>query len=493
MTFLAKLQVKVQEFKVQQGQITIFTLMIFMMVVSVLLGQYGSALGYACQADGKCAARLSLESFLAAYQRPLRDRYHILSVDGGYGTEKFQQEYIEQHIQKLCDENIKSTLTKKLVQSMDMNNLTFIMLDDGDWSFMLREIQLYAKNDGVIQEIQSFIHQWNSNNKAASSTLQRKQQEVIPDAQDGNGEIQQVRDPRDQLMSIWNKGILNAALPEGYPVSEKEVEMSDVSFPEMGERSGMGMNFKDDHGILSVFQQWQSMFDLNEVGHTIVRESSVLWYIQDVFQNAVEIEENEDSVLNYEMEYLISGNVKDSENLKNVLWKLLALRCVMNLSYILSSPSMTVQVEETAAVISTGLLIPQFTEVVAFLLKMSWAFSEALSDTRALLQGRKIPFLKSQTSWHLSWKDLMDLSSSILDGGGCDQGLGYEDYLNVLLVLTGRDRKYRRMTHLMEKNIRLLPEYGHFSMKNCIYGVEAEFCLDLGKYKKYSIKSALSY
>ena len=46
------------------GQVTVFALMIFMVVLSVLIGQYRSALFYACYTDANTAARLSADAFL---------------------------------------------------------------------------------------------------------------------------------------------------------------------------------------------------------------------------------------------------------------------------------------------------------------------------------------------------------------------------------------------------------------------------------------------
>ena len=63
----------------------------------------------------------------------------------------------------------------------------------------------------------------------------------------------------------------------------------------------------------------------------------------------------------------------------------------------------------------------------------------------------------------------------------------------MFLMLMNRDVKYRRMTHLMEKNIRLLPEYPQFRMAQCIYGVQATFYCEIGHGMEYKAQAALSY
>ena len=80
------------------GQVTVFALMIFMVVLSVLIGQYRSALFYACYTDANTAARLSADAFLAAYHRELRNCYGILAVDAGCGQKTFNSQKIEQKL-----------------------------------------------------------------------------------------------------------------------------------------------------------------------------------------------------------------------------------------------------------------------------------------------------------------------------------------------------------------------------------------------------------
>ena len=81
----------------------------------------------------------------------------------------------------------------------------------------------------------------------------------------------------------------------------------------------------------------------------------------------------------------------------------------------------------------------------------------------------------------------------MLDDNAGNEGLAYDDYLKIFLLIQNRDEKYRRMTHLMEKNIRLQQEYSGFYMKNCIYGVQAVFQSEFGIGGTYQVQTGLSY
>ena len=95
------------------GQITVFMLMLFMIVSSLLIAQYHSAVYYACRADSERAGRLSVDSLLAGYVKPLKERYQILAFDGGFGEKEFSQEKINGELLDVYKKNIQSSIDKK--------------------------------------------------------------------------------------------------------------------------------------------------------------------------------------------------------------------------------------------------------------------------------------------------------------------------------------------------------------------------------------------
>lgn len=488
-----------------EGQITIFVLLIFMIVVSLLASQYRSALFYACRADAERAARLSVDSFLAAYHRPLKERYEILAVDGGFGQDAFCQEVIESQLLQVFENNMQSSMVKNQTASMELSGEPiFTFLVEGDWELFLREITLNRQETLVIDSVEYIVDQWQKQNDYAYGELEQKRSdaenaEISSDANaDDKEEItaENVQDPRDFVMNIWNQGILKAACPGDFDVSEKEVQMADVSFPEASEQVNLWVDFKNDSSIQRLLSSWEDVLKPDMFMDMLSEDFVVQSYIKDMFRSAVskhETSENEPNVLNYEMEYIIGGHEQDRENLKTVLWKILALRCVFNLSYLLSSVEKENQVMVTASTLSLALVIPQFTEVIAFLLKVAWAFAESLADCRTLLNGGKVPLVKNDTTWYLTWNQMLQLHTGLLDGNTSEEGLDYDTYLQVLLMFTKSDTKCRRMTHIMEKNIQMLPGYSGFKMKNCIYGIQAEFICDFKGFGQYRVQTALSY
>ena len=109
--------------------------------------------------------------------------------------------------------------------------------------------------------------------------------------------------------------------------------MTDVSFPEAGQKIQRYIDFKDDASIQDLFEGWDGILEPELGLGDIVSDGAVQLYIMEVFNHAATAESrvSHERVLNYEVEYILAGNESDSENLKTVLWKLLAFRCVMNL------------------------------------------------------------------------------------------------------------------------------------------------------------------
>ena len=121
----------------------------------------------------------------------------------------------------------------------------------------------------------------------------------------------------------------------------------------------------------------------------------------------------------------------------------------------------------------TGALgLTPLVEITSFFIMGVWALGESIVDVQTLLEGRKVPLLKSREDWALGVEQLLRMGqsrgSSVTSGGG--KGLDYAGYLKLLLLLVPSGQKYYRMMDVMQMDIRL--EQGGFLMKRCGYRVD---------------------
>ena len=73
-------------------------------------------------------------------------------------------------------------------------------------------------------------------------------------------------------------------------------------------------------------------------------------------------------------------------------------------------------------------------------------------DVRSLLDGQKAAITKDDTNWQLSLSGLMKLGTDEDTGTGMDvqDGMGYKDYMRMLLFLEGKERMSMRAMGIIE-------------------------------------------
>ena len=174
----------------------------------------------------------------------------------------------------------------------------------------------------------------------------------------------------------------------------------------------------------------------------------------------------------YQMEYLLTGGEDDRSNLADAVKQVLMVRSGLNLIHILSDSQKREEAKALALVITGALGLTPLVEITSFFIMGVWALGESIVDVQTLLEGRKVPLLKSREDWALGVEQLLHMGqsrgSSVTSGG--EKGLDYAGYLKLLLLLVPSGQKYYRMMDVMQMDIRL--EQGGFLMKRCGYRVD---------------------
>lgn len=188
----------------------------------------------------------------------------------------------------------------------------------------------------------------------------------------------------------------------------------------------------------------------------------------------------------YEMEYLISGKESDRENLSQTASEMLAVRTGLNLIHILSDPQKREEARGLAALIAGSVGLAPLASVLAVFIMGVWALGEGIMDLRILLQGGKIPILKSSVDWQLDLDSLLRLGEKAdLPGGDLPQkGFSYQGYLKLLLLPMDSSQKYYRMMDMIQANlVRKQPD---FLIQNMVYQVDIKSGV-CGKHSFFSL------
>lgn len=179
----------------------------------------------------------------------------------------------------------------------------------------------------------------------------------------------------------------------------------------------------------------------------------------------------------YELEYLIEGNSRDRDNLSGVVARLTAMRGGLNLIHIISDSQKRQEARSLALAIVGGSGILPLVSVTAFLIMSMWALGEALMDVRDLLDGGRVPVLKTRDDWKLNLEDLLDIGRNrrLRDTGITDcrsKGPDYKGYIRILIFGGYGPETIYRMMDIMQINIGR--EQKGFSMESCACKVETK-------------------
>jgi len=174
--------------------------------------------------------------------------------------------------------------------------------------------------------------------------------------------------------------------------------------------------------------------------------------------------------LNYEREYLVFGAEKDKSNLFAMVLHLVAIRTLLCMVMLLKQPEKVARVELLAAGVVGFTGIPVLAAVVKYSLLLLWSVEEALVETAALLQGKRIPLVGPGT---ITFEELFLMNKKTIQAKAkqlsLSAGAAYTDYLTLLSLTRGTKKKAYRALDLIQENIRY--RYNDkFRIRNVITG-----------------------
>ena len=155
------------------------------------------------------------------------------------------------------------------------------------------------------------------------------------------------------------------------------------------------------------------------------------------------------TVLKYELEYVISGKDSDKENLASVVEKIVLAKTGINMAYLITDKEKIEQVSAIAASVAIVTGLPFLEPVAKGVLISAWSMAEAVNDMKILLSGGKVALTKSKGSWRTS-------IDNITNGGKKEdsKGLSYKEYCQILIAVQNTGDSLYRIMDLIQINIQ---------------------------------------
>ena len=463
-----------------KGSITLDLCLILLVLLSLIAAALRSSRLAAGRAALACAQEQGLYSMFSQYDRTLFDRYGILFLDAGYGGESLQLG----RVLKQTEGDVSMVLYPKKESAfpgaVDLlrfgpveSELTGYVLatDNGGAAFRRQVCEAMRGSLGSAlleagkQKIQAEGRTEDSlQREAGKITADRAGEFYAEDHPEGSGCQGEVTvpehfvNPIESIRVLKKKGILPLVIPAGRQLSSGSLKPEELV---SGRILQTGMNMAPSGWKGGDEEFLMREFLIQNFGCFTCQRGS--------------------ASAEYQVEYVLAGKNSDVENLKAAVKKLQKLREKSNLIYLISSPQRREEAAEMAAVICASLGNPELEPAVSFALKKCWAWGESVLDLRELLDGGKIPIVKTDSSWQLSLHSLADLQSAAdTQRHSSEGGLTYEEYLQILLLKIKADTLATRMMDLTELNLREENPGKKFCLDCCLDAAEVKIRTESG-------------
>ena len=428
------------------GEVTVYLTLTFVLFVSLILALVESASVQMAKNYRRADMNRALECVFAEYQKELLENYDVFAIECGYETGT----YTEQNI-----------LDRLSYYGADMENeIERIQLfTDNSGELFRDQVGKYMKHKYGIAWVDKYL---------GNVSLWKNQEEKADEF------TEEEENPMQHVAELKRSPILELVLPKDKTISEKQ-----ISLQEMPEK-------RENHTGYGAFS------DVEPEDGTL---TSVLLgeYVIDHFTDFTDGPKGGE--LDYELEYILAGRESDKGNLETVAKKLVMLRFVPNYIYLQTSSTKQAEARAAAGTLCTLLAVPAVTEAAAQGILLAWAYGESVMDVRSLLDGQKAAITKDDTNWQLSLSGLMKLGTDEDTGTGMDvqDGMGYKDYMRMLLFLEGKERMSMRAMGIIEKNMQSIYGQPAFRIDYCAGRMEIRTVCNLRRGIKYQYRTYYGY
>ncbi len=292
--------------------------------------------------------------------------------------------------------------------------------------------------------------------------------------------------PLKSLKTLIESGVSGLVLPSCAEVSEKEIKGDDLPSNTIGitadDSAGLSANI-DSSSILSLFKDsplGAAKELLLEGTDAIAEKAAYLAYLTDHFGSYVK---ESDKALKYELEYILSGEPTDKENLNSFINRLVLVRTAFCLIHVLSDSDKCTKAKAFAAAALGFTGLPVLVEVAKFIVLFLWAFDEAMIETSAIMQGKKVAVMPDKTTFQVGFEEILFMTPAAIEAKAENRpepvapGLDYNTYLLLFLLLEKEETQNMRTMDMIQENLRLKDD--NFRMAGLVYGFNAEMTFTL--------------
>lgn len=415
----------------------------------------------------------AIESVFAEYQKELLKEFEVFGLEGSYESGNYSEERV---IERLAFYG---------ASGMDNKIQAIRFLTDEEGKFFREQAARYMESKYGLDiegrlETDTGLWEKQTSEMQELGTYAKTQELNLENLMAGSEtELPAEDNPIANVKHLANRPLVELVMPEGKNISEGVLPLSEM--PSHREQ-------RQGYGTFTVRPEEKAIGTLGFGA-----------YLAEQFHTAADEPDQGNQTLQYEAEYILGGTGSDKENLNKVIKKLLLIRMASNYTFVAENPEKRAEAEAMALGLATVVLLPEIAGAITQVLLLSWAFGESIVDIRALLEGKKIPLIKTSDTWQLSLSSVSKLGTAAdqVRGEDCASGLSYKEYLQILLFAqektSGAGTVTMRTLDMVEKRLRYDLGSDWFRIDNCISKLEIKSTCNLRRGITYQFGTYFGY
>lgn len=498
------------------GYLTVYLSLTLSLILSFVLTLVEGARMSAVRMDIECAADIGMNSVLAEYHRELLEQYDLLFVDTSYGTAKAGIRNTEDHLRRYMQGNFGPS-SRDFLKSKDWLSLSVdkavitqcLFASDGEGDEMKRQVLSYLESStplgpgisdrgpehfaGHMEQQMKQMETFSLDTRDITAERNSIQGQIdsieLPKEEEEDGTLREITldNPADRVNASRGISVLNLIGKNASEISNAAVSREEYISNRL-QQGGMRKNI-----TLLTGSPERELRQGEKVSSGFMEK---LLFHEYLFEKCGRYGQTKDnSLLKYQLEYILAGKKSDWDNLESVAKKLLRWREAANVIYIFSDASKCAEAKALALTLTAVLKVPVLTEPVTSSILFAWAYLESLSDVKRIFDGGKVPLLKTAADWRTGINGIKDFGSEVPGGDGSvsEAGLSYKNYLGIMLYLMDEKTQNMRTMDVMEMDIRLTPGNRYFRMDACFDAYTAEIAVSSGFGYHYDLKKSYGY
>lgn len=451
----------------KKASITVFLILLLLLSVSFFFALLETARirGLGTKAD--IVSDAALESVFAEYQKEIYENYGLLMLDCAYGSGNFAIENVEKRLQEKNLNNLKQSEKELYGINLTECKMTGYQLLTDDGGNVFRHLAARtAKREALVQEVDDFAEEIQQ-----KESLEQENGTVEERLEEANKTIEEVEQAKNTENTEEKVGDISAQKPQ------EEVKNPIEDANQWKKSAVLSLVVRDESQLSNKAIALEHTLEhrQKETGNLPVQGAILeeLWFVKYLETHMGSYRQiSSNHALDYEWEYILNGESSDRDNLKETVKSLIMIREIANMGYLIQDQQKCIEAEELAVALMGWSMNPPVVDATKWGILAAWAYSESILDVRALLEGRRIAWIKNAEQWTTGINQTGEAVDGFAMAKDCENGWDYLKYLQFLICMKKDSAVNYRSMDIIEVNTNAM--YGKsIQMDHMMTGCES--------------------